>query len=161
MKIIITKVVKHKWNKITLFLFCDISFTIAMSWTSIIASQMTKISHFIRLNIFLSKSTNFIISIMFLILFNHQIFFISVLRKERHFVPYMKTSFTNQSTLLYPRENSKNPFFKILTISDTLYYPLHTGFCFKTLVVLFPILQLSISLSSSKSAKFLKFNELL
>ena len=51
MKIIITKIVKNKWYKITLLL-SNINLTFTMSWTSIITSQMAMISNFIRFNIF-------------------------------------------------------------------------------------------------------------
>ena len=55
MAIVIGKIVKYKWYKITLFL-CYINITFTMSWTSVIARQVTMIANFIIFNIFFSQN---------------------------------------------------------------------------------------------------------
>ena len=54
MTITIREIMKYKWDKITLFLrYTNITYT--MSWISVITSQMTMISNFIRFNNFFHK----------------------------------------------------------------------------------------------------------
>ena len=83
MTIIIRKVVKYKWCKITLLL-CDVNIACTMSWTSIFTGQMTMISYFISYNFLITKSTNVIILIIFLIY--HNDIFISIFKVESHFI---------------------------------------------------------------------------
>ena len=85
MTVIITEIVIYKRCKTTLFL-CDIKITSVMSWTSIFTSQMTMISNFIRFNTLLTKSTNIIFSIIFFIFLSYNNIFISVFKREGHFI---------------------------------------------------------------------------
>ena len=67
-------------------------------------------------------------------------------------------SSTNQSTLSNPREYSINPLCITSFNSDTIFYPLYLAFCLLVLVVIFPVLKLSIPLSSLSSAYMLIFS---
>ena len=85
MTVLVTKIVKYERYKIILIL-SNINNTFTMSWTSVFTSQMTMISNFITINIFFTKLTNITLSIIFFILFCHNDIFISILKKESHFI---------------------------------------------------------------------------
>ena len=84
MTIKITKIVKYKWNNITLLL-CYTKITFTISWTSVFTSQMTMISYFIRNNLFLAKWTNVIIIKTFN-LFCHSDVFLSIFKIDSLFI---------------------------------------------------------------------------
>ena len=122
-----TEVMKCKLEKITLLL-CNVSVTFLIGWIFIITTQMTMTSNFINNCLFFTKSTNVFVFTLFFF-FNQYNIFECFLKKTVFLLSIFLTSSINQSTILYPWGESINPFCEKSSNSDTIYYPLHIGFC--------------------------------
>ena len=126
-----------------------------MCWSSLITRYVTMVSNLIRIYFIFTKSTSSNIFNKFFTFFCPSNIFRSVFRIESHFY-LLPWSHLQTIPPYFILEVFHNNHFE--EYSDTINYPLQIGLCFYIIVVLFPKLKKSISLSVSKPAYILIYN---